>query len=70
VKLSRAKLAAAPLCENCYDYVDVPDCKLVERARGWVHVGNNSVRCAGQGDDDTDDRGEPMRRADGSLVTE
>ena len=59
MKLSRVRWAQAPLCENCYDYADDP--KIVQRKRGWVHVCNNSVRCPGQEDDDTDDRAEPLR---------
>lgn len=62
MKLTRKELAAAPLCGNCYDYIDEPDCKIVERKRGWIHVGNNSRRCGGQEDDDTDDRVYPLRR--------
>lgn len=57
--LSRVRWAQAPVCENCYDYAD--DSKIVERKRGWVHVCNNSMRCPGQEDDDTDDRAEPLR---------
>jgi len=48
-------------CANCYDYAGehallVPD----GRAQGgWRHKGG-TVRCAGQEDDHTDDRAEPM----------
>lgn len=59
MKLSKKQLAAAPTCDNCDDYVDEPGCRIVWRKRGWVHVANNSVRCPGQEDDDTDDRAEP-----------
>lgn len=62
VRLTRQQLIDAPICATCYDYVDEPDCKIVPRQRGWVHVGNNSVRCPGQADDDTDDRAAPYRR--------
>ena len=48
MQLTRAELEAAPICTNCSDYIDEPNCKIVRRQRGWVHVGNNSVRCAGQ----------------------
>lgn len=60
MRLPRAALEQAPVCGNCYDYVD--DCKIVRRKRGWVHVANNSRRCPGQGDDDTDDRAYPLTR--------
>ena len=61
MKLTKKLLAAAPLCANCYDYVGDPDCRIVQRKRGWVHVGNNSVRCAGQANDKIfDDRAERL----------
>ncbi len=61
MKLTKKQLAAAPLCAICHDYVEDPDCRIVRRKRGWVHVGNNSVRCAGQGNDVIfDDRAEPL----------
>jgi hypothetical protein len=70
MKLSKVQIASAPLCIRCTDggYDGEPDYRLVERARGWVHIGNNSVRCPGQGDDDTDDRGEPKRSGAGYVV--
>ena len=48
------------VCANCEDYVDEP--QLKRHGSGWRHVANNSVRCPGQGDDDTDDRAEPRER--------
>ena len=69
VKLTKAQIDAAPLCSNCFGYVAVPDCKIVLRQRGWVHLGTNSVRCAGQDDDSTDDRADPMIRG-GQYVTD
>lgn len=49
------------VCRNCYDYAGAG--ALVtedQRARdGWRHT-KGTVRCPGQGDDDTDDRAEPM----------
>ena len=59
MKLTKAQLVDAVKCLNCCDYVGAPNHLLVLRMRGWVHVGNNSVRCPGQGDDDTNDRGQP-----------
>lgn len=45
---------------HCCDYVDLLDGKLIARQRGWVHFSTGNVRCPGHGDDDTDDRGEPL----------
>jgi hypothetical protein len=50
----------APVCATGVDYVDFPGCKLIARKRGWVHFSTGDVRCPGQEDDDTDDRGEPL----------
>lgn len=59
--LTKKQLVAAPICANCHDYVEDPDRRIVLRKRGWVHVGNNSVRCPGQGNDKIfDDRAEPL----------
>lgn len=66
MRLSKRAFEAAPCCGSCYDCVD--DCKIVERKRGWVHVSNNSVRCPGQEDDDTDDRAYPLRRSIGVIT--
>jgi hypothetical protein len=66
VRLTRKQLTNAPLCAECFDYVD--NAKIVKRKRGWVHVTNNSVRCPGQGDDDTDDRATPLRDGFGTVV--
>lgn len=60
MRVTLANFIEAPVCANCCDYVDFPDCKLIARKRGWVHFGTGSVRCPGQEDDDTDDRGEPL----------
>lgn len=45
------------VCGTCEDYVD--DARIKPHGPGWRHVTNNSVRCPGQGDDDTDDRATP-----------
>ena len=60
MKITLATFIEAPVCANCHDYVDFPDCKLIARRRGWVHFGTGSVRCPGQDDDSTDDRGDPL----------
>ena len=49
------------VCRLCYDYAAegalvVPDARARD---GWRHA-KGTVRCAGQEDDDTDDRAEPM----------
>ena len=65
MKLTKKQLTAAPLCANCHNYVEAPDCRIVQRRRGWVHVVNNSVRCAGQGGDVIfDDHAEPLLSGD------
>lgn len=66
MQLTKTVLDAAPLCAGCADYADA-DAKIVWRELsdggwGWVHVGNDSERCLGQGDDDTDDRARPLIR--------
>jgi len=60
MRVTLACFIAAPVCANCHDYVEFPDCKLIARRHGWVHYGTGSVRCPGQGDDGTDNRGEPL----------
>jgi hypothetical protein len=61
MRLTKKQLEEAPLCGNCWNYVPDPDCRIVMRQRGWVHIGNNSVRCSGQADDKIfDDRAGPM----------
>jgi hypothetical protein len=60
MRVTLASFIEAPVCANCHDYVDFPDCKLIVRRRGWVHYGTGGVRCPGQENDGTDDRGEPL----------
>lgn len=60
MRVTLAGFIEAPVCANCYDYVDFPGCKLIARQRGWVHFSSGQRRCPGQEDDDTDDRGEPL----------
>ena len=55
-----ASFIEAPVCANCSDYVNFPGCKLISRRRGWLHFSTGELRCPGQEDDDTDDRGEPL----------
>ena len=60
MRVTLARFIEAPVCANCCDYPDFPGCKLIARQRGWVHFSTGDVRCPGQGDDDTDERGEPL----------
>lgn len=41
-------------CKNCVGYADDP--RVKPHGKGWRHVVNNSSRCPGQEDDETDDR--------------
>jgi hypothetical protein len=60
MKVTIARFIEAQVCANCCDYVEFPGCKLIASQHGWVHFSTGSVRCPGQADDDTDDRGEPL----------
>lgn len=62
MKLTTAQVNAAPLCATCYDYVE--DCKVVLVDGEWIHIENESARCPGQGDDDTDDTAVPLTSPD------
>lgn len=69
MKLTKPQLAQAHICSICAQGSEDPaEIAIVQRRRGWVHVFNNSTRCPGQGDDDTDDRATPLLRG-GVAVT-